>query len=133
MATNKDEKVLKDIEANQKPALKEERLEDALEAEQGEKAVLLSSPQMLVNTTQSLKAGFKTNAQLAEETKRALAKSKGEKTVKVSIPSVLQSKLGPNQFISVNGVSVTIPVDGEEYPIPSTHAAHLKEYLKNLK
>ena len=133
MATNKDEKVLKDIELNEKPALKEERLEDALEAEQGNEAVLLSSPQMLVNTTQSLKAGFRTNAQLAEETKAAQKKFGNEKTVKVSIPSVLQSKLGPNQFISVNGISVTIPVDGEEYAIPSTHAAHLKEYLKNLK
>lgn len=132
MAT-KDEKVLKDIELNEKPALKEERLEDALEAEQGDKAVLLTSPQMLVNTTQSLKAPFKTNAELAAETKRAVSKFKGEKTTKVSIPSVLQTKLGPNQFISVNGVSVTIPVDGEEHPIPATHAAHLKEYLKNLK
>jgi len=95
--------------------------------------VLLSSPQMLVNTTESLKAGFKTNAQLAEETKQAVKKFGNEKTVKVSIPTVLQSKLGPNQFISINGVSVTIPVDGEDHAIPSTHAAHLKEYLKNLK
>lgn len=86
-----------------------------------------------VNTTKSLKAQFKTNAELAEETKRAVTKFKNEKTTKVSIPSVLQSKLGPNQFISINGVSVTVPVDGEDHDIPVTHAAHLKEYLKNLK
>lgn len=133
MATKDEEKVLKDIEANQKPALDDERIQEAIDLESTEKAVTLHSQQMLVNTTQSLKAPFKTNAQLAEETKRAVKKFGNEKTVKVSIPAVLQSKLGPNQFISINGVSVTVPVDGEDHAIPATHAAHLKEYLKNLK
>lgn len=111
--------------------LKDERIKEAAKLEESN-AVVTTDSQTVVNTSQSLKAGFKTNAQLAEENKRALAKSKGEKLVTVSIPSVLQSKLGPNQFISVNGVSVTIPVDGEDHKIPATHAAHLKEYLKQL-
>lgn len=87
------------------------------------------------NTTQTITETNrqKTNAQLVEEIKVAQKKFKGEKKVKVSIPSVLQAQLGTTQFVSVNGVHVNIPVDGEEYEVPETLAGVLKEMLKNLK
>ena len=88
--------------------------------------------EQVVNTTGSLKSP-KTNADLANETKAAQKKFAGEKTVKVSIPSVLVPKLGNVQFISINGVSVNVPVDGEDHEIPKPHADFLKQYLKELK
>lgn len=84
-----------------------------------------------VNTTESMKKA--SNADLANETKEALKKFKGEKEVSVSIPSVLEPKLGPVQFISINGISVNVPVDGEDHKIPQSHADFLKQFLKELK
>lgn len=85
-----------------------------------------------VNTTETVKAP-KTNADLAAETKAALAKMKSGKKNMVSIPSILQAQLGANLFVQVNGVHVHVPVDGEEHPIPEPHAKQVKEMLKNLK
>lgn len=115
-----------------KPALKEERLEEALKVEKGNDAVLLQSPQMLVNTTESMKV-VKTNADLAKETKAAQKKFGDAKKEKVSIPTVLVPKLGNVQFISINGVSVNVPVDGEDHEIPKPHADFLKQYIKELQ
>lgn len=86
----------------------------------------------MTNTTETLKKG-KSNGELAKETKEAVKKFKGEKTVKVAIPTVLVPKIGNVLFLSINGVSVNVPVDGNEHDIPQTHANHLKQYLKDLK
>lgn len=75
----------------------------------------------------------KSNAQLAEEVKAAKKKFGKEKLVTVAIPSALQGQLGDTQFVSVNGVYVNVPVDGEDHAIPETLANVLKEMLKNLK
>lgn len=93
---------------------------------------MTESTQPVVNTTTTMKKA-KSNADLANETKSALKKFEGEKEVSVSIPSVLEPKLGAVQFISINGVSVNVPVDGEDHKIPASHAAFLKQYLKELK
>ena len=84
------------------------------------------------NTTGSI-AKPKSNAELANETKAALAKMKSGKEVKVSIPAALQPQLGPNLFLCVNNVALHVPVDGEDHSVPEPHAKQLKEYLKNLK
>ena len=133
MATKKDQEVLDQIEVNNAPAVEEERIKEAMDMEE-EEAVTVDSQQMrALNTTKSLRGHNKTNAELAKETKDAQKKFKNEKLEKVSIPAVLQPKLGPLQFLSINGVSVNVPVDGEEYEIPKSHATLLKEYIRNLK
>lgn len=136
MATKKDqdEKVLDQIAENNAPAVEDERIKEAMKIEAEDKAVTVASQQVRdLNTTTSLKGHNKTNAELTAETKKAIAKFKGEGTEKVSIPAVLQPKLGPIQFLSINGVSVNVPVDGDEYEIPKSHAKLLKEYIRNLK
>lgn len=129
MATNKQ----KDVPTTEADVMEQQRLAEAEKLEERDDVVTVASQQVRVNTTASMRGGVKTNAELANETKEALKKFSNEKTVKVSIPSVLAPKLGSVQFISVNGVSVNVPVDGEEYPIPETHANFLKQYLKELK
>lgn len=86
----------------------------------------------VINSTASIKKG-KSNADLANETKAAQKKFKGEKTVKVNIPTILKAQLGSTIFVSVNGVYVNVPVDGESHAIPETLADCLNEMLKNLK
>lgn len=85
-----------------------------------------------VNTTATVTKA-KTNADLANETKEALAKIEGSKTVKVSIPAILQPQLGAEQYVAINGVGIYVPVDGEDHSVPEPHALQLKEMLKNLK
>lgn len=80
------------------------------------------------NTSKSL-----SNSDLTVEIKRLKAEIAKEKKVKVSIPAVFQKQLGPSLFVGVNGNEVVIPVDGEDHLIPETLAAHVKEYIKNLK
>lgn len=86
-----------------------------------------------VNSTKAMTGRKKSSAELNAEVATAQKAFSGEKKVKVSVPKVLQPQLGNNLFIGVNGVSVNIPVDGEEYEIPETLAKHVKDYLKNLK
>lgn len=84
------------------------------------------------NTTANLSKP-KSNADLANETKAALAKMKSGKEVKVSIPSILQAQLGANHYVAINGVGVHVPVDGEDHAVPEPHAKQLKAMLKDLK
>ena len=80
------------------------------------------------NSTKSL-----TDADLSLQIKHLQTEIANEKKVKVSIPAVFQSQLGPSLFVGVNGNEVIIPVDGEEHLIPETLANHVKEYIKGLK
>lgn len=135
MATKKEneKEIVEQVEVNNAPAVEDERIKEALEIEKEEAVTVASQQVRALNTTTSLKGHNKTNAELAAETKKAVKAFSNEKTEKVSIPAVLQPKLGPLQFLSINGVSVNVPVDGEEYDIPKSHAKLLKEYLRNLK
>lgn len=129
-----DKAVLDQVEKNNAPAVEDERIKEAMNIEADDKAVTVPSQQVRdLNTTSSLKGHNKTNAELSAEMKAAAKKFKGEKTETVSIPAVLQPKLGPIQFVSVNGISVNVPVDGEEYQIPQSHAKVLKEMIRKLK
>jgi len=125
-----EKEALDALETAEMPAVEEERLEEA-EAVEQEEAVLVQSPQMVVNTTTSMRQ--KTNAELANETKVALKRFENEKKVKVRIPAVLAERLGPVQYVSINGVSVNIPVDGEEHEVPESHAQLVNQMMNDLK
>lgn len=85
------------------------------------------------NTTASLGKAEASVAQLTADLAKAKAAFANEKLVKVSIPKVLEKGIGPALYVGVNGVFVNIPVDGKEYEIPETLAAHAKAYIENLK
>lgn len=55
-----------------------------------------------------------------------------EKKVAVSIPAPYKPYFGSTAMISVNGVSVYIPVDGRSYYVNETHAAEIFETLQNI-
>lgn len=127
-----DEAVLKATQANTEDAVAKHDLPaERVVTEDGVTGINTHSTQ--VNTTASMKGKGKTNAQLAEDTKKLQRNFKDAKKVKVSIPSVLEAQLGKNMFVGINGVSITIPVDGEEYEVPEPFAQHVKQTLKNLK
>lgn len=86
----------------------------------------------VTNTTGTVSNPTVSPVKLEAELAKAKAAFAKEKLVKVSIPKVLQSGIGQTLFVSVNGVFVNIPVDGKEYEIPETLAAHTKEYLAKL-
>lgn len=86
-----------------------------------------------VNSTASMKGKAVSDAELSKDVEKAKKAFEKDKLVKTSIPAVLQAKLGANLFVGVNGVSITVPVDGEEYEVPETFANHIKQTLKDLK
>jgi len=100
--------------------------------EDGVTGVEAEATTLNINTTASMRKD-KSNADLANEVKRAQAHFKGQKKVKVSIPSVLSAKLGNILFVGVNGVSINVPVDGEDHDVPEVFALHIKQILKDLK
>lgn len=84
------------------------------------------------NTTGSVSNPAISEAQLASELAKAKAAFAGEKLEKVAIPKVLEKGIGQTLFVGVNGVFVNLPVDGKDYEVPATFAAHVKQYLANL-
>ena len=85
------------------------------------------------NTTKSIGEPIALTDRELEEQIRALgAQFNAEKKVKFSIPVGLQRNIGHTLFLAINGVSLVIPVDGEDYEIPETFAEHGKQYLKTL-
>lgn len=88
---------------------------------------------MAKNTTASLEKPQVNDKELQEQITKAAAAFKGEKKVKVSVPKALAKSLGPTLPVGVNGVFIVLPVDGTTHEINETHAAHLQDYLANLK
>lgn len=86
----------------------------------------------MTNTTTKVSTPVVSEAKLSAEIAAAKASFAKEKLVKVSIPKVLASGIGPALFVSVNGVFVNIPTDGSVHEIPETLASHLNDYLANL-
>ena len=87
----------------------------------------------MANTTQTLGENPKSNKDYQKEMDLTAAAFEQEKKVAFSIPKMMQSSLGSELFIGVNGSHVVVPVDGEEYEIPETLAKHGKEVIKNLR
>lgn len=88
---------------------------------------------MAANTTKSLSEKGKTEKEYQSEMDLTAQMFAQEKKEKFSIPQMLEKSLGTELFISVNGGYVVVPVDGEEYEIPETLAAHGRAVIKNLK
>lgn len=89
---------------------------------------------MAVNTTKSV-AALKETAQkdLEAQVKKAAEALKAEKTVKVSIPKVLEKNVGPTLYLGLNGVSIVLPVDGQSYDVPAPFKKIVDDYLENLQ
>lgn len=71
--------------------------------------------------------------QIVESLKRAQEKFKGEKQVTVSVPKNLQRAVGQTLFLSINGVSIVLPVDGSKHKVPESFKNHLDQYIANLQ
>ena len=86
------------------------------------------------NTTSTVNGGKKEklDAELKRDVEKAKEKFSGEPLVPFAVPKALEKYIGTTLFISVNGVYVNVPVDGETHQIPKTLAEHGQEYLKNL-
>lgn len=85
------------------------------------------------NTSKSVQKAKVSDSDLNKEIARAKAAFSKEKMVKVAIPQVFQKDFGHTLYVGVNGVFINIPVDGKEYEVPETLAAHAKEAMNNLK
>lgn len=66
------------------------------------------------------------------EAQATLAMYKQEPKVYISIPKTFISQFGPTLSITVNGVRVSIPVDGKSYKINETHALHARERIAKV-
>lgn len=88
---------------------------------------------MAINTTKSINKPQTTDQDLQKQVNELGGLFAEEKKVKVSIPTALEKSIGSELFLGINGVSLVVPVDGEDHEIPETFAKHLKEFLKNLQ
>jgi len=87
---------------------------------------------MPANTTASLKAAPLNDADFQRDLDNAKKKFAGEKLVKKKINPSLAQKVGSTLPMSINGVTLVLPVDGTEFQIPETFAKHLEEWQDNL-
>jgi len=88
------------------------------------------SQKMHINTTQNIRSGYLSEAEyqrFLQETKQKLGEFP---LVPFSIPVQLQSKVGSEMPIGINGVQVVIPADGKTYEIPEPFA---KQGYKSLQ
>lgn len=66
------------------------------------------------------------------EAQATLSMYKNEPKEWISIPKTFASQFGPSLSVTVNGVRVSIPVDGKSYQINATHAMHAKERIAKI-
>lgn len=97
-----------------------------------------ATPQAPVDTENLNKSADFREAQLTldgkslMEAQQELMAFRNEEKVPVSIPKSFQAQFGPALAIPVNGVRVSIPVDGKTYYINKTHAIHAKERIAKV-
>lgn len=87
---------------------------------------------MATNTFKSLNASPIKDADFQRDLEVAMKKFDGEKKVKRKINPSIAQKVGSTLPMSINGVTLVLPVDGTQFEIPETFAAHLDEWLANL-
>lgn len=87
---------------------------------------------MATNTSKSLNASPIKDADFQRDLEVAMKKFDGEKKVKRKINPSIAQKVGSTLPMSINGVTLVLPVDGTQFEIPETFAAHLDEWLANL-
>lgn len=67
------------------------------------------------------------NVAVAEANRRKLgSRFKKEKKVSVTIPPLYKPYFGKVMTVSINGVSVAVPVDGKPYSVPKSFAEEIK-------
>lgn len=77
-----------------------------------------------------LNAALSTKVNTAEQTRRQLGKLyKDEKRVTVQGAPFYRPFFGNNMPISINGVLICVPLDGQAYDIPETFAALFQERI----
>lgn len=84
-----------------------------------------------INTSQSMKEQV-TDVEIKSVLGNMAAEYMAEPKVKMIIPKMLEARLGPVYSLMVNGVVVSIPVDGKAYDINETHAREIQERLAAL-
>lgn len=85
-----------------------------------------------INTTDSIK-GSPTKKVTKEEMEASIKRHEPilgkQKVMKISIPKSMSKILQDPLYISVNGVSMSIPIDGEEHLIPEVLYNHAKRVI----
>ena len=61
-----------------------------------------------------------------------LEKVRNEPKVKVSVAPQYASEFSKNMRVVINGVSIFIPIDGNEYLVPETFAAEIKRRVHKV-
>lgn len=88
---------------------------------------------MAKNSTTSIAEGVKvSDTEIQNEVKEAGKKFGDEPKQKVSIPKNYQKFIGETLPLSINGVTIVLPVDGTQHEIPETFAELLREFINNL-
>lgn len=85
-----------------------------------------------INRTSGFKEVSDIDGASLMEAQATMMMYKNEKKVPITIPKAMQTYFGPSLPISVNGVRVSIPVDGKQYLINETHALHARERLAKV-
>lgn len=85
-----------------------------------------------LNRTDNFKERASVDGKSLMEAQATLNMYKHEPKEYVSIPKTFASQFGPTLSITVNGVRVSIPVDGKSYKINRTHALHAKERIAKV-
>ena len=69
---------------------------------------------------------------VAERERKQLAKKfKEQKTVPVQISPLYQPYFGKVMTVTINGISIAVPVDGRTYKIPASFAEEVKVRIYN--
>lgn len=87
---------------------------------------------MATNTSKTLKEAPISDAELQRDLEVAKKHFAGEKLVKKKLNASLASKVGSTLPMSINGVTLVLPVDGTTFEVPETFATHLDEWVANL-
>ena len=85
-----------------------------------------------LNRTDNFKERASIDGKSLMEAQATLNMYKHEPKEFVSIPKTFANQFGPTLSITVNGVRVSIPVDGKTYKINRTHALHAKERIAKV-
>lgn len=84
-----------------------------------------------INTVSSINSV--SNQQYQDSLRNTQKLLKKYKKVNVMIPRQFRNILGNMVPITINGVSISIPVDGESYPVPEPYAKILHESLQTIQ
>lgn len=88
---------------------------------------------MAVNTTESIQNPSESiTAKANAELEIARQKFSKERQVDIAIPASYRTRIGQTWFAAINGVQLSIPVDGEKYKVPQSFADMWYEYQSNL-